>query len=259
MEKNITNNSATNEKDVQTIYINIDDSGKLVSNEKVAIYAGLVFTSKKEKDKFITQYRSIVESIKCKYCNKDTQNCCNDKSCPELKHNMLKPKHNRQLMNYIKKYSILCCIINNDKVYTNIKSDTASRGRFLDYSLKLLIKHTIKGLIKENLINPNLPVKLVLNIDEQTTKTNGYYSLKDGIVEELKYGIYNYNYSTIHTPILNSKLDVRVCYQKSEKSYLIQASDLIAGTIRREYLNNLNSITEFGKRVNFINYKLFLP
>ena len=28
------------EESVQTIYINIDDSGKLVSNQKVAVYAG---------------------------------------------------------------------------------------------------------------------------------------------------------------------------------------------------------------------------
>lgn len=34
---------------MQTIYINIDDSGKLVDTEKVSIYAGLVFTSKKKK------------------------------------------------------------------------------------------------------------------------------------------------------------------------------------------------------------------
>ena len=34
----------------QIIYINIDDSGKLVKSEKVAIYAGVVFTSKKEKE-----------------------------------------------------------------------------------------------------------------------------------------------------------------------------------------------------------------
>lgn len=33
----------------QTVYINIDDSGKLVESENVAIYAGLVFTSKKKK------------------------------------------------------------------------------------------------------------------------------------------------------------------------------------------------------------------
>ena len=90
----------------QTIYINLDDSGKLVSSEKVSIYAGLVFLSKNEKDKFITQYRSIVQSIKCKYCKKDITKCSNNRACPELKHNMLKAKHNRQLMNYIKKYSI---------------------------------------------------------------------------------------------------------------------------------------------------------
>ena len=104
----------------QTIYINIDDSGKLVSTEKVAIYAGLVFTSKNEKDKFITQYRSIVQSLKCKYCNKNLDLCVNNLFCPELKHNMLKPKHNRQLMNYIKKYSTICCVITNSKVYSNI-------------------------------------------------------------------------------------------------------------------------------------------
>lgn len=252
-------NLNTLNKDEQTIYINIDDSGKLVNSEKVSIYAGLVFTSKKEKDKFITQYRSIVESIKCKYCKENIIKCNTNKTCPELKHNMLKPKHNRQLMNYIKKYSILCCIINNDNVYSRIKSDTASRGRFLDYSLKLLIKQTVKGLIKENRINPNLPVRLVINIDEQTTKTNGYYNLRDSIIEELKYGIFNYNYGFFNTPIINGYLEVNVCYQKSEKSFLIQASDLVAGTVRKLYLNNLDNFLEFSKRTEFINYRIFLP
>lgn len=247
-----------NQKSFQTIYINIDDSGKLVCSEKVAIYAGLVFSSKNEKDKFITQYRSIVQSIKCKYCRNDVEHC--DKNfCPELKHNMLKAKHNRQIMNYIKKYSILCCVINNDKVYPNIKTDTASRGRYLDFALKLLIKHTIKGLIKEKIINPNIPLKLVINIDEQTTKTNGYYNLRDGIIEELKYGIFNYNYNTIYPPIIASDLDVSICYQKSERSFLIQASDLVAGTVRQAYLNNINDITEFNKHISFVNYRLFLP
>ncbi len=250
------NNNKTQQ---QVIYINIDDSGKLVSTEKVSIYAGVVFTSKNEKDKFITQYRSIVKNIQCKYCNQNIVICKSNRACPELKHNMLKPKHCRQLMNYIKKYSILCCIINNNKVYSNIKDNTASRGRFLDFSLKLLIKRTIKELIKEEKLNPHLPIKLVINIDEQTTKTNGYYNLRDGIIEELKYGIVNYNYSCYHTPIVFSDLEVNICYQKSEKSYLIQASDLVAGTIRQLYLNNINDLLEFTKKTNFINYKIILP
>ena len=162
-------------------------------------------------------------------------------------------------MNYVKKYSVLSCIINNDKVYSNIKNNTASRGRFLDYSLKILIKHTIKGLIKENRIDSNKPVKLIINIDEQTTKTNGYYNLRDGIFEELKYGIFNYNYAIYNKPIINSDLEVIVRYQKSEKSYLIQAADLVAGTVRRLYLNNLENPLEFIKRIEFVNYKIFLP
>ena len=245
--------------DIQTIYINIDDSGKLVKTENVSVYAGVVFTSKKEKDKFITQYRSIVKNLKCKYCKNSEDNCTLDQECPELKHNMLKPKHNRQLLNYIKNYSTVCCVINNEKVYSNIKEDRASRGRFLDYALKRLIKTIVKEMIKENKINPDLPMRLVINIDEQTTKTNGYYNLKDGIVEELKYGIINYNYASITKPVVNSDLEVCVQYKKSEKSYLIQASDLIAGTVRSLYLRNLNDLTEFSKRIGFINYKIFLP
>ena len=49
----------------QEIYINLDDSGKLTSKEPVSVYGCLVFFSKKEKDKFITQYRSIVKDIYC--------------------------------------------------------------------------------------------------------------------------------------------------------------------------------------------------
>ena len=49
----------------QEIYINLDDSGKLTSKEHVSVYVGLVLLSKKGKDKFITQYRSIVKDIYC--------------------------------------------------------------------------------------------------------------------------------------------------------------------------------------------------
>lgn len=105
----------------------------------------------------------------------------------------------------------------------------------------------------------NMLQTIYINIDEQTTKTNGYYNLKDSIFEELKYGIYNFNYANAYLPLINSELEVKICYQKSEKSYLIQAADLIAGNIRRVYLNNINDITEFNKRINYVNYSLFLP
>ena len=76
-------------KMVQEIYINLDDSGKLTTNEQICVYGGLVFLSKKEKDKFITQYRSIINEIKCSYCKE-----C-DNNCPEIKNTNIKRKDKR--------------------------------------------------------------------------------------------------------------------------------------------------------------------
>ena len=131
--------------------------------------------------------------------------------------------------------------------------------KFLDGRIESLSRSYIQKLIKEKKINPYKPIRLILNIDEQTTKTNGYYNLKDSIIEELKDGIINYNYGTFHTPIVFSDLEVNICYQKSEKSYLIQAADLVAGSVRKLYLNNIDDLLEFSKKTDFINYKIILP
>lgn len=36
-------------KELQEIYINLDDSGKLTTNEEISVYGGLVFLSKKKR------------------------------------------------------------------------------------------------------------------------------------------------------------------------------------------------------------------
>ena len=231
----------------QEIYINLDDSGKLTNKEKISVYGGLVFFSKNEKDKFITQYKSIVNDIKCKYCH----NNCN-KKCPEIKNTNIKNSDKRRIMNYIKKYYVVALVINNFKVYNYIIANKAAKGRFTDYSLRRMIKEIIKTLINNKKIDPNIPLKIIINIDEQTTKSNGYYNLKDGLVEELKYGITNFSYDTKIKPVINSKLEISLIYHNSSKSYVIQAADLLAGTIRRKSLQeeNLNNLT---------NFKILLP
>lgn len=232
----------------QEIYINLDDSGKLTNKERACVYGGVVFLSKGEKDKFITQYRGIINSIKCNYCS-----IC-DKKCPEIKNTNIKPSDKRRLMNYIKKYNLIALIINNDDVYEHIKNNKGSKGRFLDYAIRRIIKETIIGLIKENKIDPHKSLRIIINLDEQTTKNNGYYNLHDGLIEELKYGISNFNYAARINPILFDDLEISVTYQNSSKSYVVQAADLMAGTIRRSILDN-----RYEKLVNIINYQTILP
>lgn len=242
---------------MQSIYINLDDSGKLSKKEIISVYGGLVFLSKKEKDKFITQYRSIINDIKCKYCkNKDL---CN-KNCPEIKNTNIKNSDKRRIMNYIKKYFIVGLVISNQNVYTHIIENKAAKGRFLDYSLRRMIKEVINNQITNNKIDSKEPLKVIINIDEQTTKSNGYYNLHDGLVEELKYGISNFNYSCTYKPIVFNDLDVKVTYQDSGKSYLVQAADLVSGTIRRIILNALEEKQDINNILNkFVNYKIILP
>lgn len=78
--------------------------------------------------------------------------------------------------------------------------------------------------------------------------------------EELKHGIANYNYGGIITPIIHGDFTLSLCYQNSANSYVVQAADLLAGTIRHKSLEALaskdNSYTELSK---FVDFKIILP
>jgi hypothetical protein len=239
---------------IQEIYINLDDSGKLTNNEKISVYGGLVFTSKNEKDKFITQYRSIINEIKCNYCRHE--NDCS-KKCPEIKNTNIEANDKRRIMNYLKKYYVVALVIKNDDVYEHIKRNKAAKGRFIDYAIRRMIKEIIKSLIRRKIINPNEPIRLIVNIDQQTTKSNGYYNLQEGLMEELKYGIINYNYARCIKPVLFSELEIKVAYQDSGKSYVVQAADLLAGTIRRTVLDNPELYKE--ELSKYVDFKIILP
>lgn len=242
----------------QDIYINLDDSGKLTSKETISVYGGLAFFSKAEKDKFITQYRSIINDIKCKYCAQNAGTCTED--CPEIKNTNIRPQDKRRLMNYLKKYYIVALVIQNKKVYSHIIESKSARGRFTDYALRRMIKGFILNMIKEKRIVSDQDLHLIINIDQQTTKSNGYYNLHDGLVEELKYGITNYDYGLQTTPILTGALDVSLSYKDSGKSYVVQAADLLAGTIRRTAIDALSEDKDVFKELSkIVQYAIILP
>lgn len=266
----------TKMKDIQTIYINMDDSGQLIkgnSDELVFVYGGVFFLSLEEQENFARQYKSLVNNIKPKYCknfkidNSINEKFCNNHNyqnckytCPELKSNMLSPSDRRRLLNFIKKYDTTVAVVSNNKLKDYIFDSKASKGRFKDYVIKREVKKIVENLISQNRIDTTKPVFLKLNLDEQSTISNGYYDLESSIKEELQFGIMNYYYGISFPPIL-SFVDVKVKYKNSYYNFPVQAADLLVGEVRHCYYNYLqtNDFFNYRKKINFLNTSIYLP
>lgn len=241
---------------IQEIFICMDDSGKLTNHEKYAAYGGIVFFTKNEKDKFITQYRQIIKKIKCSECNHNNINC--DNVCPEIKNARIKNAGNKRwIMNYIKKYAMFCLVIDNSRITKYIMESKSSKGRYLDYAQKMLVKKIFLDMINQGKINPYKPVKLTMYIDEQTTKSNGYYNLRESIREEFLHGIINFDYGIVYRPILHSSFKIDIHYVDSKKNYIVQAADFVVGEARSLCLNNNENIIQ--DILHNYTYIKFLP
>lgn len=240
----------------QEIYINMDDSGVLHPNERCCIYGGIAFTNKLDQENFGRKYKYILNKIKCKYCRSDISRCSH--ICPEIKDTNIKFQHKRWLWNLIKKETCFAVIIDNKRVNSSIMNDKESRGRYKDYTQRIITKKLIEKLIKDGKINPNLPVKLIIRIDQQATATNTNREFIKDIEKELTVGMINLEYNMKHEPILFSKLSIDLMYVLSHKHISIQASDFIAGETRRIIISDLDKLTML-KKLEYLDVKLFLP
>ena len=233
----------------QVIYLAIDDSGQLIKND-VACYGGIVFVGNAHLKSFLKNYQNLINEVKCRYCN-HFSSC--DNKCPELKHYNLKKRDRHIFIDYLKNYPLFSCVINTNKIYKSILKNTKSKGRYIDYAIKIMIKNVIQNLVKEEKININEDLELIIFIDESSYKSNGYYSLKESIYKELKMGIGNIKDNINFKNILNANLKVNIYYKNSKYNYLIQCADLITGYVRKSIIKRKN------KNLNIIDYQIFLP
>lgn len=212
-----------------------DDSGVLHKNEPSGffVYAGYVFTDRAQLDvakrKYIHANKLIKEATK-RY--------------DELKAARLETKYKRSLFNSVKEYPMLSLVVDISKVYDHILSDKKSICRYKDYVLKRCIKQKLLDLIAEKILDPNESITITIYIDEQLTATNGYYSLRDSIMEELQYGIVNFDYGVRHSNVFNGNVSVYIHYCDSSKNYLIQASDILANRLWTSFRTNNPKLRE---------------
>ena len=240
------------------IFILMDDSGKLNKNENSCIYGGVFFYSSVDYMNFVNKYKSIINSIKCKYCRQTINNCNNN--CIEIKGtSIIKNSDRRRIFNLVKKQKNFGVFIRNSKIYTPILKNVSARGRYCDYAQKRIVKEIVLYSIKNKFIDINKPLTIYIKTDECKTKSNGYYNLKDSIYEELVNGIINYDYSTVHKPILKSSLTISLKSYDSRYNFGIQSADILSHYLHREYEKYIKNGRDITSTTSFIEVKLFLP
>lgn len=207
----------------QEVFIYLDDSGVLHNNAngQYFVYAGYIFLSKKEKDYALVKYRAASKKINA--------------GDGELKAFGTSGKNKRFLLSNMQKFESFSCVVDKNRVYSQIMGNKKSIHRYKDYCIKRVTKAKLSDLINRKLIDPNSPIILRYFIDNQPTSTDGIYNLRESIKEELSAGIANFDYGVFHKPLFNNKVIVETKFCDSSKSYLIQASDILANCIYTKY------------------------
>lgn len=205
------------------------------------MYAGFCFISDGDKISAKKRYRSLNTKIK------------KTKAIDgELKASNIERKHRNALFKVLKDEISFSVSVNLSSVQASVMMDKKSRQRFKDYAIKRVVKNLFKKLIEQGLISKTDDIELFVNIDQQGFATNGLYGLGDGILEELKYGITNFNYGTFYPPILEGKFIVHTKSCVSENDYLIQAADILANRIWNSYEKQVSELRDIPNHT-FLN------
>ncbi|MFI3261009.1 MAG: DUF3800 domain-containing protein [bacterium] len=221
----------------QSIYIYMDDSGKLSEKEVCFSYGGVYFTNRDNRDNFKRLYTSFINENKCRLCKKIK---C-DNICEEIKSNNTKANFKRRIINMIKNNDLVkshSITIYNEKIDKYVFKNRHTKGRREDYFKKILIKAIIKEEIAKKRINVKDDLEIIINIDDSKRASNGIYNLKESILEELKYGIVNFNYGTSFPPLIKGNLLVEINFVNSENNKLVQVSDFLVGYVNASLMHD---------------------
>ncbi len=223
------------------IYVYSDESGVFdkVHNE-IFVFGGLIFLSKDDKDRVSRMYIHAERTINKKY-----------DSCQELKACVVDNKDKGKLYRSLNNSYKFGVVIKQREVMDSIFSSKKSKQRYLDYAYKIAVKSYLKRMIYEGIINPDEVEHMFFYVDEHTTATDGRYELKEGLLEEFKYGTHNMRWNKFYPPLFKNlkSLDLNFC--DSKQKTLIRAADIVANNIYFKAVKH-NRFAYFNENTNII-------
>lgn len=207
------------------IYVYSDESGVFdrVHNHYF-VYGGLIIIGSDSKEEWSRKYAAAEKTIRetGKY-----------NSSYELKATSVSNKEKSKLFRSLNQCYKFGCVVDQDRILSNIWNQKKDKQRYLDYAYKIGIKRAFQDLISREIINPPDVSRLYFSVDEHTTATSGKYELQEGLEQEFRFGTFNYNYLKYFPPIFPALTECKVdfCDSSAPNKRLVRASDFVANHI----------------------------
>ncbi|MBQ4339190.1 MAG: DUF3800 domain-containing protein [Clostridia bacterium] len=205
------------------IFVYSDESGVFdYKHNKYFVFAGVVFLSKTEKDKYTRLYTKAEKDIRTsESIAKET----------EVKATGISNKNKGKLFRSLNKAYKFGVVIEQKRILQKIYADKKSKQRYLDYAYKIAIKRFFEKVISDGIINPSEVENIRFFIDEHSTATNGRYELREALEQELKWGTFNYSWNTFYPPVFPKVKSVTVDFCDSASKTLVRAADIVANKL----------------------------
>lgn len=189
------------------INIYSDESGVFDKNNKHFVFGVLLFSNSNTYQSCMRNFINLESLLKNKHQINN-----------ELKGSMLNYEEKKRLVKMINKYAhILIIRIKIDEIKQEILNDKKTRQRYLDYAFKIGLKKHLLYLNKKQQLDLKTIDNIMIFQDQHTTATNGIYELRESILQEFKYGSFNYSWDTYFEPITSNLKNIFLKFCDSKK------------------------------------------
>lgn len=210
------------------LYVYADESGVFdKAHDDLFVYGGVIVPASRREDS-IRQYLALERDIRA--------HSHGQLDGVELKASFLSMKDRSRVFRLIPRYGCwqLATIVNQARVLDSIYADKKTKQRFLDYALKLAIRHGVCSLLASGAMARSEVTAMSVVVDEHSTATNGRYNLEESINNEFRFGTYNMTWDQYYPSVFGSGFPpIPVSYVDSAKVPLVRAADVTANWIYR--------------------------
>ena len=139
------------------IYVYSDESGVFDhKHNDYFVFAGLIIIGEDSKNDWMRKYENVEKTIR--RINNYSQNY-------EIKATSISNKHKNKIYRSLNNCYKFACIVEEQRVFSQIWNSKKDKQRYLDYVYKIAVKKALKNLIKDGIINPQNIERIIFNVD----------------------------------------------------------------------------------------------